>query len=47
VISTTARLLTLIAEGRLDPRRFATHRYPLSSTMTACDTFAAAAGTDA
>ncbi|MBV8479960.1 MAG: zinc-dependent alcohol dehydrogenase family protein, partial [Actinobacteria bacterium] len=45
--STTARLLKLIAEGRLDPLPFATHRYPLSAVMTAYDTFAAAAETDA
>src|SRR5436309_10984739 len=45
--STTARLLKLIAEGRLDPLPFATHRYPLTAVMTAYDTFAAAAETDA
>jgi alcohol dehydrogenase len=45
--STTARLLKLIAEGRLDPLPFATHRYPLSEAMAAYDTFAAAAETDA
>jgi len=45
--STTARLLKLIAEGRLDPLPFATHRYPLASVMDAYDTFAAAAETDA
>src|SRR5579862_5178232 len=45
--STTARLLKLIAEGRLDPLPFATHRYPLSAVMEAYDTFAAAAETDA
>lgn len=45
--STTARLLKLIAEGRLDPLPFATHHYPLSSVMTAYETFAAAAETDA
>jgi len=45
--STTARLLKLIAEGRLDPLPFATHRYPLSAVMTAYDTFAAVAETDA
>jgi alcohol dehydrogenase len=45
--STTARLLKLIAEGRLDPLPFATHRYPLSAVITAYDTFAAAAETDA
>jgi len=45
--STTAKLLKLIAEGRLDPLPFATHRYPLSEAMAAYDTFAAAAETDA
>ena len=45
--NTTARLMKLIAEGRLDPLPFATHRYPLSSVMKAYDTFAAAAETDA
>jgi alcohol dehydrogenase len=45
--STTARLLKLIAEGRLDPLPFATHRFPLESTMSAYDTFGAAAETDA
>jgi alcohol dehydrogenase len=45
--NTTARLMKLIAEGRLDPLPFATHRYALSSVMEAYDTFAAAAVTDA
>ncbi len=45
--STTARLMKLIAEGRLDPLPFATHRFPLSSVMEAYDTFAAAADTEA
>ena len=45
--NTTERLLKLIAEGRLDPLPFATHRYPLAATMEAYDTFAAAAETDA
>jgi alcohol dehydrogenase len=45
--NTTARLLKLIAEGRLDALPFATHHYPLSDVMTAYDTFAAAAETDA
>ena len=38
---TTPRLLRLIAEGRLDAERFATHRFPLAETMAAYDTFAA------
>jgi alcohol dehydrogenase len=45
--NTTARLMKLIAEGRLDPLPFATHRFPLESVMEAYDTFAAAAETDA
>ena len=44
---TTPRLLKLIAEGRLDATPFATHRFPLEETMSAYDTFAAAAETDA
>jgi len=44
---TTPRLLRLIAEGRLDATPFATHRFPLEETMSAYDTFAAAAETDA
>jgi len=43
----TPRLLELIANGRLDPTPFATHRFPLAETMVAYDTFAAAAETDA
>jgi alcohol dehydrogenase len=43
----TPRLLELIANGRLDPTPFATHRFPLADTMAAYDTFAAAAETDA
>jgi alcohol dehydrogenase len=39
--ATTPRLLRLIAEGRLDAQRFATHRFPLAETMAAYDTFAA------
>jgi alcohol dehydrogenase len=39
--------LKLIAEGRLDPLPFATHRFPLAEVMAAYDTFAAAAETDA
>jgi len=44
---TTPRLMKLIAEGRLDPLPFATHRFPLSEAMAAYDTFAAAAETSA
>jgi alcohol dehydrogenase len=45
--NTIERLLKLISDGRLDPLPFATHHFPLSSTMEAYDTFAAAATTDA
>ncbi len=44
---TTPQLLKLIAEGRLDPTPFATHRFPLSDTMAAYDTFGDAARTHA
>ena len=40
---TTPKLLKLIAEGRLDPTPFATHRFPLGETMAAYDMFADAA----
>ena len=41
------QLMRLIASGRLDPSLFATHRFPLADTMTAYDTFADAANTNA
>jgi alcohol dehydrogenase len=41
------QLLRLIASGRLDPSLFATHRFALGDTMTAYDTFADAANTNA
>src|SRR6266700_5152108 len=44
---TTPRLMKLIADGRLDARPFATHRFPMGETMAAYDTFAAAAETEA
>ncbi len=44
---TTPHLLHLIAEGRLDPTPFATHRFALDETLAAYDTFAAAAETNA
>ncbi len=44
---TTPRLLSLIAEGRLDATAFATHRFALADTMAAYDTFADAARTRA
>ena len=42
---TMPQLLKLIAQGRLDPTLFATHRFPLGDTMAGYDTFAAAAET--
>jgi alcohol dehydrogenase len=45
--NTTPQLLRLIGEGRLDATGFATHRFPLDETMSAYDTFADAAGTNA
>jgi alcohol dehydrogenase len=44
---TTPKLLALIAQGRLDPTPFATHRFALEDTMAAYDTFGAAAETNA
>jgi alcohol dehydrogenase len=44
---TTPQLLKLIAEGRLDPTPFATHRFPLGETMSAYETFGNAAATHA
>ena len=45
--TTTPQLLKLIQERRLDPTVFATHRFSLSDTERAYDTFAAAAETHA
>jgi alcohol dehydrogenase len=45
--STTPRLLELIANGRLDPTPFATHRFELADTEEAYTTFADAATTNA
>ena len=44
---TTPRLLQLISQGRLDATPFATHRFELDDTVTAYETFASAAETDA
>ncbi len=44
---TTPKLLKLIAEGRLDPTPFATHRFALAETEQAYDVFADAAHTNA
>ena len=44
---TTPQLLKLVAQGRLDATRLATHRFPLGETMSAYDTFADAAQTHA
>ncbi len=41
------QLMRLIANGRLDPSLFATHRFPLEETMSAYDTFADAANSGA
>jgi alcohol dehydrogenase len=41
------QLMRLIASGRLDPSLFATHRFELGDTMSAYDTFADAAHTNA
>jgi alcohol dehydrogenase len=45
--SSTRKLLQLIADGRLDPSPFATHRFELGEAMEAYDVFAAAAETNA
>jgi alcohol dehydrogenase len=45
--STTPKLMSLVAEGRLDATPFATHRFALDETMAAYDTFADAAKTHA
>lgn len=45
--STIPQLMKLVAQGRLDPTVFATHRLALEDTMAAYDTFADAASTDA
>ena len=44
---TIPQLMKLVADGRLDPTVFATHRFGLDDTMAAYDTFADAATTDA
>ena len=44
---TTPKLLKLIAEGRLDPTPFATHRFELADTEEAYDVFSDAANTNA
>jgi alcohol dehydrogenase len=44
---TTPKLMSLIAEGRLDATPFATHRFALDETTSAYDTFADAANTHA
>jgi alcohol dehydrogenase len=44
---TIPQLMKLVADGRLDPTVFATHRFALDGTMAAYDTFADAATTDA
>ncbi len=44
---TIPQLMKLVASGRLDPTVFATHHFALEDTMSAYDTFADAANTDA
>jgi alcohol dehydrogenase len=44
---TIPQLMKLVASGRLDPTIFATHRFSLQDTMSAYDTFADAANTNA
>jgi alcohol dehydrogenase len=44
---TTPKLLRLVAEGRLDPTPFATHRFELDEMTEAYDAFADAASTNA
>jgi alcohol dehydrogenase len=44
---TVPQLLKLVAQGRLDPTPFVTHRFPLGETMAGYDAFAAAAETHA
>jgi alcohol dehydrogenase len=43
----TAKLLKLISDGKLDATAFATHHFPLTETMSAYDTFGDAAATHA
>jgi alcohol dehydrogenase len=45
--NTIPRLMKLVADGRLDPTVFATHRFALEDTMSAYDTFADASRTAA
>jgi len=44
---TIPQLMKLVADGRLDPTVFATHRFALEDTMSAYDTFANASSTAA
>jgi alcohol dehydrogenase len=44
---TIPRLMKLVSSGRLDPTIFATHHFALGETMSAYDTFADAASTNA
>jgi alcohol dehydrogenase len=45
--TTTPMLLKLVAQGKLSPERFVTHRFSLSTMMDAYDTFGRAAETKA
>jgi alcohol dehydrogenase len=44
---TIPRLMKLVSSGRLDPTIFATHHFALGETMSAYDTFADAASSNA
>ena len=45
--TTTSMLLKLVAQGKLQPEKFVTHRFKLDEMMDAYDTFARAAETEA
>jgi len=45
--TTTPMLLKLVAQGKLTPERFATHRFTFDNIMDAYDTFSRAAETKA
>jgi alcohol dehydrogenase len=45
--TTTGMLLKLVAQGKLSPDRFVTHRFKLGQMMEAYDTFGRAADTKA
>src|SRR5690606_14268020 len=45
--TSTPMLLKLVAQGKLSPEKFVTHRFPLHEMMEAYDTFGRAAETKA